>query len=670
VRLLRILIALLLPAVLWCGCAKEQPAPPPPQSDTLLTGLPPTTAKRVGPGQLWRDEPLTDVGLDENELAAGQAIVDALISDRRVDFVATYRDNVYRVQAGRGAVDFTRYRLEDGSIAFAVERIEKQNPFANQNPAHLPTLADIFQAGSNPKNFWDRSKPALDYTGPGDPRLRFLNVENVSYPFAYSRVASVFDAPDSPDLVVSYAPFVGMSNNGGHYGELNMAESRGVFVAYGPGVKPGALPLAARLHDVAPTVAKLLGVPPSADGNYLTGQDGRPLAEILTGETVKRVLLIDLSGMSNAMFDQLRSQHGKRFHIFNELAEKGARFAHGLIAPFPSADWPGEFTLATGADVGRHGILDNAFYRRKRGQTFNLVEHRLIGEQLMAPPARVETIFEALRRAGDQPEGRMLSASLGLTVTRGADLATLVRRGLNEYGDLENIEWPASMPPLADLPAFACDETGVPFLRQDRALFAQIVRLLLGDNAPRPRLIVWSPAAYLAAARWYGPYTQCAGRAAWQEAELVSRLLKLLVDEKLAAETTVLLVSDHGMRGVDQSRAGDLIKLLEGLGFAFRLSSQHLLYLPTLTVQVEKAGTLKTGTPATIRLLCTDGDSNRPVTGAVISVLDPGGGENQTMTSAQGTAEVKVTPTGNRVLLEVAHPQYNPHSVTLSTTTP
>lgn len=669
-RICKIVIVSLLLATLLIACDKKQPAPPPPQSDLMLSALPPLTAKRLGPGQLWRDQALPDVGLDDNELAAGEAIIDALISDRRVDFVATYRDNVYRVQAARGTVDFSRYRLEDGTIAYIVERIEDQNPLANQNPAHLPTLADMLKAGSNPNKFWDRSKPGMNYSGPGDPRLRFLGLEDVSYPYAYSRLASVFDAPDSPDLAVSYAPYAGVGTNSGHYGELNMAESRGVLLAYGPGIKPGVPPIAGRVRDIAPTVAKLLGVPPLTNGRYLNGQDGRALDEILTGTPVRRVIVIDLSGLSNAMVDQLRKRHADRFHIFNEVAAKGARLAHGLIAPFPSTDWPGEFTLATGANVGRHGILDNAFYRRKRGQTFNMVEHRLIGEQLMAPPARVETIFEALRRAGDKQEGRMLSASLGLAVTRGADLATLVRRGLDEYGDLKNIEWPESMPPLPELSSFSCDENSAHFQRQERTMFAQIVRLLLGENAPRPRLIVWSPAGYLAAARRYGPYSQCAGRAAWHQSELIGRLFKLLADEGLAQETAVLLVSDHGMRGVDHSRSGDLVKLLQGLGFAFRFSSQHLLYLPTINVQIEQTDKLVVGQPATIRLRCTDSDSSRPVVGAVIRVLDPGGGKNQTMTSVQGVAEVKVTPAGNRVLLEVEHPQYNPYSLPLSTTSP
>lgn len=51
---------------------------------------------------------------------------------------------------------------------------------------------------------------------------------------------------------------------------------------------------------------------------------------------------------------------------FDRLARQGGRAMH-LVPPFPSQTLPSHATLATGVRPGRHGILNNHFYDRKRG---------------------------------------------------------------------------------------------------------------------------------------------------------------------------------------------------------------------------------------------------------------------------------------------------------------
>ena len=74
-------------------------------------------------------------------------------------------------------------------------------------------------------------------------------------------------------------------DQGGHPGEhgsLGVLQARAPFVIAGKGVRTdGLVPRAARLVDVAPTIAQLLGVTPRTDGRYLAGQDGDVRTDVL-----------------------------------------------------------------------------------------------------------------------------------------------------------------------------------------------------------------------------------------------------------------------------------------------------------------------------------------------------------------------------------------------------
>lgn len=648
----------LLTCLAVCSCAKSDKTSGPTTGDLVLKTVPAAPAREAGPGQLDGGEAIAEAGIDVDEAEAGQAIIDALVADAKVDFVATYREGGYQIHARRGVVEFQRYLLDDGRVGFVVNTTRSVNPMARQNVDHLPTLPEMLEAGSNPTGFWDRSKPHLTYVSAVDPRLRFLTPETDSYPYAYSRIAAVFDSPDAPDLVINYAPYAGFDNNSGTYGGLGIAESRGLLIVYGTGCKPGIHAGHARLRDIAPTVAKLLNVSPLADGNLLQGQSGRVLDELLTGETAKHVLVINLSGMSDVVFDHLRGAQAERFVIFNELNKKGGRLTHGLIAPFPTADWPCQFTLATGADVGRHGMLDNTFYRRGTRSLHTALLEMSDGEKLMASSLEVETIFEALRRSRSGSD-QLMSASLGLLATRGAEVATVVDRGESLLPPVEGLA-----ERLPSLPTFACEAQFAKPLVLDRRVIEAAIRLFAGEQAPQPALAVVSLTGYLTAARRYGPYSLCAAKAAWHQAELIRLLLEILHRGRLESDIALLVVSDHGERGVDLSRSGDVVTYMNGLGFALE-PTQRLLYLPVFRVETDLPQPLVVGKKATLRLRCVDADTGEPVAGVQVSVLDPGGGQVHAKTNAAGAVILSVTPVDKRVVLEASHERYNPRRITL-----
>ena len=48
-----------------------------------------------------------------------------------------------------------------------------------------------------------RRQPGLSGFDPEDPTGRFIAPEHQSYPFAYERLAQLFDSPNAPDLAIT-----------------------------------------------------------------------------------------------------------------------------------------------------------------------------------------------------------------------------------------------------------------------------------------------------------------------------------------------------------------------------------------------------------------------------------------------------------------------------------
>jgi hypothetical protein len=179
-----------------------------------------------------------------------------------------------------------------------------------------------------------------------------------------------------------------------------------------------------------------------------------------------------------------------------------------------------------------------------------------------------------------------------------------------------------------------------------------------------PNVIIWSLPTYLAAARRFGPYSTCAALAAWHEAEAAQHLLEALL---VAGRTdlTVILLSDHGLRGVDHSRSANVIDYLQDLGFAVRKPALRLLYLPTMHVQAEVAPPANEGGRATVTLTCTDDDTAQPIARAKVWLLAPGGGSERAVTAEDGRATLSFAAEGRQAVLEVRHPDYNPRQISV-----
>src|SRR4029079_5182468 len=173
-----------------------------------------------------------------------------------VDMVLTRRDGAYEALSADGRVRFTS---EAGLVSVLEE--EGANPVGNQAPDAYAGL-DAELAHKHPHR------------------------RDNTYPNAYEQIVQLFDAPAAPDLCVLHSARHNWEDQGGHLGEhgsMGVVQARAPWIIAGRGVaKLGVVPRAARLVDVAPTIASLLGCAPySEDARYLSRQDGVARDDVL-----------------------------------------------------------------------------------------------------------------------------------------------------------------------------------------------------------------------------------------------------------------------------------------------------------------------------------------------------------------------------------------------------
>jgi hypothetical protein len=252
-------------------------------------------------------ERLAGQGLDLHQYESGDRAIHILLTDAtagpHTDLVITYRDGAYEVWAQRGMIRFQRFLAPAGGFDYRVVEQIGENPIANQDRKALATIEEEL-AASKASGF-----PGIE------ANTAYVEPQHNSYPFAYERIAQLFDSPNAPDLAVNPRAWT-FGRQPGQHGALDAIHARSPLVFSGPGIKRGELTDApSRQVDVAPTIAKLCGLP-LIDGMDVTGrtssergvapdvyvkrQDGRVLDEIIDGDArAERAYIFLLDGLSN-----------------------------------------------------------------------------------------------------------------------------------------------------------------------------------------------------------------------------------------------------------------------------------------------------------------------------------------------------------------------------------
>jgi len=629
-------------------------------------------ATPVGP------ERLAGQGLDPQQHESGDRAIHILLSDAtagpQTDLVITWRDDAYEVWAKRGMIRFQRFYAPDGGYEYRIIEQIGENPVGNQDRTALATIEEELAAAK-----------ASGFPGI-DANAAYIEPEHNTYPFAYERIAQLFDSPNAPDIVVNPKAYA-FGRQPGQHGALDTVHARSPLIFSGPGVRRGEVSDApSRQIDIAPTIAKLMGFP-LIDGADVTGrtssergvppdvylkrQDGRPLDEIIddAGRRPERVYIFLLDGQSNTELKHRLESDETAIPNLRRLIRNGTMFEYGSFTNFPSITWPSHNAIGTGAWCGHHDIVNPTYYLREtrevvtpQGQQFDTA--RFLGEG-------VETLYEAFHRVYGPWQGQRgaFTASIHEPCTRGADHATLERRVIGDRERLKeaNARYDNDTVPrwLADGQEGAHRESIV-----DARGVAQAAILYTDETHPPPAFMFHEITLTDGVGHDYGPHSDGQRDALDESDKRVGHVLAVLEAQGLYDGTLFIVTTDHGMAPVDASLKANQVRAVTDAGMK-AVVPDPLVYLIDMAIDITAH---EDGRTAMIEALANDADANGehpPVEGAEVTLV----GRNATVlararTDSGGTCglplPLDVEP--DEMYVSVRHDDYNTRRLRLDGT--
>jgi len=592
-------------------------------------------------------ERLAGQGLDPNQYESGDRTIAALLTDApardQTDLAITWRDGAYEVWARRGMIRFKRYVDDAGALSFDIIEQLGENPVANQDAFAISTIEEELRASAASGHSAD------------DPNRAFLEPHALTHPYAYERIAQLFDSPRAPDIAISPKAYTNGIQPGMH-GALDVVQSRAPLIFSGPGIRPGRHRIAARHVDIAPSIAHLMGFP-GDDGAYLKRQDGRPLHEMIDpeAERPRHVYMILLDGLSHSeLMHHLENNRAAIPHLAR-LIEAGAMLTHGSIVNFPSITWPSHTTIMTGAWCGHHDIVNPTYHERAERHTVPVQGMIFDTERYLNP--EVETLYEAFKRVfGDDT----LTVSIHEPQGRGADHNVFEKRVIGDKIRLKDLTI-AMMPEVS--PRWMADEK--PAMHREEVVdirgMAQLINLFEHCGERTPKFVAHEFVLTDGAGHDYGPHHEGMREALYRTDARIGKVLELLDARGMLDSTLFVVTSDHGMAAQDIAlNANPTVEPVKaGIKGIF---AEPMIYLRDMHLECVRANDRRT-----LRVTVLDNDfasdGERPaIAGAKVKLTDASGAMlGEATTSASGIAAF-ATPGNLRdedLRLKVEHADFN-----------
>ncbi len=609
-------------------------------------------------------------GLDGNQEESGNRALLALLRDgavaAHVDLVITCRAGAYEVWSSRGMVRFERIAGR-GRPEFRVLEQIGANPIADQCHTAVATCADEMRAAA-----------ASGYEA-DDVNRAYIEPSQLTYPYAYERIAQLFDSPYAPDLVVSPKCYA-FGLQPGQHGALDVVQSRAPLAFAGPGIRPGRYETAPRHVDIAPTVCRLMRFP-LIDGRdwsgytasergvapdvYLQRQDGRVLEEII-GESgpPERVYLVLFDGLSHSELQHLVERGDERVANLRRLLDRSAWFRFGSTVNFPSITWPSHSTILTGAWCGHHDVVNPTYYDRTARQMLAPQGQTLMTESFLG--GGVETLYEAFHRVLGSGA---FTASIHEPQGRGADHAPLEGRVVGPRDRLK-----ALTAELLEAVHRRYRQDGLDAVHREAVVDARGVAqaLVLFDDPshPQPAFVAHEFTLTDGAGHDYGPHADGLRTAIGETDRRLGLVFDMLQAKGLLESTLFVFTSDHGMAAQNIHLRANPARHPERIGMKC-VSAEPMIWLRDLDVQVEAAADGRTA-----RVLVADNDTDAsgekpPIGGATVIVH---AARDRLIahleTNAAGIAGF-ATPADvppREMAVSITHPDFNPRHVRLDGT--
>lgn len=618
-------------------------------------------------------------GLDHNQEESGNRAILALLRDpsvaEHVDLVITHRDDAYEVWAARGMVRFQRVQA-NGGVGYRIIEERGANPIADQSHTPIATCADELRAA------------AASGHPTEDVNCAFIEPSEVSYPYAYERIAQLFDSPYAPDLIISPKCYA-FGLQPGQHGALDIVQSRAPLAFAGPSIKPGVYETAPRHVDIAPTICRLMGFP-LIDGKdttgrtasergvepdvYLKRQDGRVLDEIVPPSapnsvtpnpvTPSLVYFVIFDGLSNSELTELVERDDPAITNLRRILDRGARFRFGSTVNFPSITWPSHSTIFTGAWCGHHDIVNPTYYARDRRAALAPQGQGMMTETYLGNG--VETLYEAFHRALGP---HAFTANIHEPQGRGADHAALERRLTGPRDRLRALTDEF----VRDIsPRYAAEEKeGV---HREAVLdargMAQVMVLFDDPSHPTPVLVAHEFATTDGAGHDYGPHSDGLRTAIAESDRRLGQVLDMLTAKGLFERTLFVFTADHGMAAQNIALHANPARHPERIGLK-AITGEPMIWLRDLDVAVECA---PDGRTARVIVLDNDADTSGekpPLAGAQVLVRSHSDRVIATCTTNEAGIAGFATPpdvTRHEIVVAVSHPDFNPRHLRLDGT--
>lgn len=611
-------------------------------------------------------------GIDKHQEESANRAILALLRDAdvrdQVDLVITCRDGAYEVWAARGMVRYRRV-VSGGRLRFPVLEEIGENPIADQRWDAVRSCKEELEAAR-------ASGFPTD-----DPNRAFIEPAELAYPWAYERIAQLFDSPFAPDLVLSPKCYA-FGLQPGQHGALDSVQSRAPLFFAGPGVRPGRYNLPARHVDIAPTICRLMGFP-QIDGKdfsgrtssergvsadvYLQRQDGRALEDIVDSNAPvpARAYLILFDGLSHTELCHLVESRDPAVTNVRRLLDRAAFFESGSTVNFPSITWPSHSTILTGAWCGHHDIVNPTYYDREKRTPLAPQGQGMMTEGFLG--RGVETLYEAFHRVrGDDA----FTANIHEPQGRGADHAALERRVV---GPRDRLRALTAEYAEAIHPRYAAEaKEGV---HREAVLDArglgQLMVLFDDPSHPLPSFVAHEFALTDGAGHDYGPHSDGVRTAIAETDRRLGQVLDMLEAKGLLDSTLFVFTSDHGMAAQDVSLRANPARYPERIGMKV-ITGEPMVWLRDLAVTVERAGDGRTA-----RVVVADNDADAsgeqpPVAGAEVVVHAHVGDGDHSALATVATNEAGVagfaTPVdvgSDRIVVSIRHAEFNPRHVRL-----
>lgn len=478
--------------------------------------------------------------------------------DRLVDMVLSrLGPDRFRAAASDGSVEFRRTISTSGeTYEFVIDSISGESPLDTTTTNHLVGLGN------------ERTQP-------------FPTRRHNSYPHAFDQIAQFFDAEHAPELIIQHTAGHHFDSSVGQHGSLGIVQARAPFIAAGAGVEGcGTLDESARMIDIAPSIAWLLGLEHHPDGIGPTGrrrpdsllrrQDGDPLTRLFEFGGAQHVVVLLLDGCNaNVLYDAIDAGHAP---AIAGLAQRGSTLGRGILASLPTATLANHTTASTGAHPGHSGVLHNMWFDRVTGSTPDLLAMDQVFAAMVHLAPSIETIHQAIHRSNPAA----FTAALFEFCDTGADFSTFAqfRHGA-----------PPALPGALELPGAdreMIERSGTySFMTSVDELATQqaISVWARSEGNPLPTLTWVSFSLPDESGHEAGPYSDMERSAISDTDRRVQRIIDEVERAGAIDSTAFLVFADHGMEQNDPTNAGTWDDALSGSGVAHRDVASGFVYV-------------------------------------------------------------------------------------------